>query len=117
MGQAAELLEVEPAFLRGLDAADVLRPHRSSGGHRRYSRRQLHIAARMRALIDDGLSSAAAHRILVLEDELAQAHREIAALRHRGDPTASGAASQGDTAATDGATNGPTGSPPSSPVD
>ena len=41
MGQAAELLEVQPAFLRSLDAAGVVTPHRSGGGHRRYSRRQL----------------------------------------------------------------------------
>ena len=41
MGQAAELLGVQPAFLRSLDAAGILRPHRSDGGHRRYSRRQL----------------------------------------------------------------------------
>ena len=45
MGQAAELLEVQPAFLRSLDAAGVLTPSRSSGGHRRYSRRQLTLAA------------------------------------------------------------------------
>ena len=55
MGQAAELLEVQPAFLRSLDAAGVLTPHRSGGGHRRYSRRQLAVAARMRALFDEGL--------------------------------------------------------------
>ena len=30
MGQAAEVLDVQPAFLRSLDAAGVLRPHRSS---------------------------------------------------------------------------------------
>ncbi|HEX6405433.1 MAG TPA: MerR family DNA-binding transcriptional regulator, partial [Pseudonocardiaceae bacterium] len=40
MGQAAELLGVQPAFLRSLDAAEVLRPGRSSGGHRRYTRRE-----------------------------------------------------------------------------
>ena len=56
MGQAAELLEVQPAFLRSLDAAGVVTPHRSGGGHRRYSRRQLATAARMRALFDDGLN-------------------------------------------------------------
>jgi len=34
MGQAAELLEVQPAFLRSLDAAGVVSPERSTGGHR-----------------------------------------------------------------------------------
>ena len=70
MGQAAELLEVQPAFLRSLDAAGVLTPSRSSGGHRRYSRRQLAIAARMRELFDEGMTLDAAARIVGLQDEL-----------------------------------------------
>src|SRR3954464_14783081 len=48
MSQAAELLGVQAAFLRSLDAAGVLSPHRSTGGHRRYSRAQLGLAARLR---------------------------------------------------------------------
>lgn len=77
MGQAAELLEVQPAFLRSLDAAGVLRPERSSGGHRRYSRRQLELATRMRALFDDGLSLDAAMRIVALQDELDAARSRV----------------------------------------
>jgi MerR family transcriptional regulator/heat shock protein HspR len=82
MGQAAELLGVQPAFLRSLDAADVLHPMRSAGGHRRYSRRQLEIAARMRALFDQGLTLEAAHRIVRLEDELDAARQRIAELEN-----------------------------------
>src|SRR5688500_20083341 len=77
MGQAAELLEVQPAFLRSLDAAGVLTPMRSGGGHRRYSRRQLVLATRMRALFDEGLSLDAAARIVALEDELGAARARI----------------------------------------
>lgn len=80
MGQAAELLEVQPAFLRSLDAAGVVSPERSSGGHRRYSRRQLERAARLRSLFDDGLSLDAAARILTLEDDLTAARQRIAEL-------------------------------------
>jgi MerR family transcriptional regulator, heat shock protein HspR len=83
MGQAAELLEVQPAFLRSLDAAGVLTPHRSGGGHRRYSRRQLAVAARMWALFDDGLNLDAATRIVTLEDELDAARARIAELERR----------------------------------
>jgi len=83
MGQAAELLEVQPAFLRSLDAAGVLTPHRSGGGHRRYSRRQLAVAARMRALFDEGLNLEAATRIVTLENELAAARAQIAELERR----------------------------------
>src|SRR5688500_7164391 len=83
MGQAAELLEVQPAFLRSLDAAGVLTPHRSGGGHRRYSRRQLAVAARVRALFDDGLNLDAATRIVSLEDELDAARARITELERR----------------------------------
>ena len=70
MGQAAELLGVQPAFLRSLDNAGVLKPHRTGGGHRRYSRRQLALAARLRELLDDGHSLASARAICGLEDRL-----------------------------------------------
>ncbi len=80
MGQAAELLDVQPAFLRSLDAAGVLRPERSGGGHRRYSRRQLTLAVRMRELFDQGLTLDAAARIVTLQDELDTAHARITEL-------------------------------------
>jgi MerR family transcriptional regulator/heat shock protein HspR len=83
MGQAAELLEVQPAFLRSLDAAGVVSPQRSTGGHRRYSRRQLEQAARLRVLVDDGLNLDGAIRITDLEDQLAAARDRIAELERR----------------------------------
>ncbi|MEV0334105.1 MerR family transcriptional regulator [Nocardia sp. NPDC050717] len=81
MGRAAEILGVTPAFLRGLDAARLLTPQRSTGGHRRYSRYQLRIAARVRELVDTGTGLEAACRIVVLEDQLAEAQRINAELR------------------------------------
>ena len=83
MGQAAELLEVQPAFLRSLDAAGVLNPERSGGGHRRFSRRQLVLAARMRALFDEGLTLDAAARIVELQDRLAATQDELRSARER----------------------------------
>jgi MerR family transcriptional regulator/heat shock protein HspR len=77
MGQAADLLAVQPAFLRSLDAAGVLEPHRSGGGHRRYSRRQLAVAERMRVLFDEGMTLDAASRIVQLQDQLAAAAARI----------------------------------------
>lgn len=85
MGQAAELLEVQPAFLRSLDAAGVVRPERSGGGHRRYSRRQLERAARVRALFDEGMDLGAAARIVDLEDRLGTALARVAELEARPD--------------------------------
>jgi DNA-binding transcriptional MerR regulator len=90
MGQAAELLEVQPAFLRSLDAAGVVTPERSGGGHRRYSRRQLVLAARMRALFDEGLTLEAATRIVELQDELEVARVRIAELERLTGPRAPG---------------------------
>jgi len=81
MGQAAQLLGVRPAFLRSLDAAGVLTPQRSPGGHRRYSRRQLALAARLRELFDQGMTLDAATRIIALQDELSLARGQLTAAR------------------------------------
>src|SRR5215218_10745777 len=81
MSQAAELLGVQAAFLRSLDAAGALSPHRSAGGHRRYSRTQLGLAARLRELLDDGHTLASAGVILTLQDELADARADADRLR------------------------------------
>ncbi|MDT5030310.1 MAG: MerR family transcriptional regulator, heat shock protein HspR [Actinoplanes sp.] len=77
MGRAADMLSVTPAFLRSLGAAGLIEPQRSHGGHRRYSRHQLHLAGRVRQLLDEGLLLTAACRIVLLEDRLAAAHRRI----------------------------------------
>jgi DNA-binding transcriptional MerR regulator len=81
MSQAAELLGVQAAFLRSLDTSGILQPFRSPGGHRRYSRHQLGVAARMRGLLDDGHSLASAETIVGLQDELASARADADRLR------------------------------------
>jgi DNA-binding transcriptional MerR regulator len=81
MSQAAELLGVQAAFLRSLDSCGVLHPHRSPGGHRRYSRAQLTVAARVRVLLDDGHSLASAEVIVELQDQLAEARADASRLR------------------------------------
>ena len=84
--QAAGLLGVQAAFLRSLDANGVVQPHRSPGGHRRYSRQQLLLAARVRGLLDDGHPLASAEVIVGLQDELASAQADLARLREDDDP-------------------------------
>jgi DNA-binding transcriptional MerR regulator len=81
MGRAAELIGATPGFLRSLDEAKLLTPQRSEGGHRRYSRHQLRLAARVRALLDEGTALDAACRIVILEDQLEDALR-LNAERH-----------------------------------
>lgn len=83
MGSAAQILGTTAGFLRSLDEAKLLIPHRSEGGHRRYSRYQLRVAARARELVDRGTSLDAACRIIILEDQLAEAHALNAELHRR----------------------------------
>lgn len=83
IGQAARMLGVQEAFLRSLDAVGVVRPERSDGGHRRYSRRQLALVVRLREQLDQGHTLAAAARIIGLQDRLAAAQDEITSLRQR----------------------------------
>ncbi|MFF2409759.1 MerR family transcriptional regulator [Streptomyces sp. NPDC058092] len=81
MGRAAEMLGTTPAFLRAVGEARLITPLRSEGGHRRYSRYQLKVAARARELVDQGTPVEAACRIIVLEDQLDEARRVNEELR------------------------------------
>jgi len=81
MGRAAEILGVTPDFLRSLDEARLITPQRSPGGHRRYSRYQLRIAARAREMLDAGTALEAACRIIILEDQLEEARQINARLQ------------------------------------
>ncbi|MBP2340098.1 DNA-binding transcriptional MerR regulator [Saccharothrix coeruleofusca] len=73
IGRAAEMLRTTVGFLRSLDEAKLIEPQRSRGGHRRYSRHQLRLAARVRELVDQGTGLDAACRIVTLEDQLQEA--------------------------------------------
>ncbi|MFD0316411.1 MerR family transcriptional regulator [Streptomyces flavalbus] len=83
MGRAADVLGATPAFLRAVGEAGLITPLRSEGGHRRYSRRQLRIAARARELVNQGTPIEAACRILSLEDRLGEALRENDEMRRK----------------------------------
>ena len=73
MGRAAEITGASQDFLRRLDEAKLIIPFRSAGGHRRYSRYQLRLAARAREMVDQGTALEAACRIIILEDQLEEA--------------------------------------------
>lgn len=70
VGQAAGVLGTQPAALRRLDAAGVIVPGRTSGGQRRYSRRQLERALRIQEYIASGASTALAGHVVDLEDQV-----------------------------------------------
>ncbi|WP_098012389.1 MerR family transcriptional regulator [Streptomyces sp. sk226] len=86
MGRAAEMLGTSPAFLRTLGENRLITPLRSGGGHRRYSRYQLRIAARARELVDQGTKIEDACRIVILEDQLEEAQRINEELRAERSP-------------------------------
>ncbi|MFF0155196.1 MerR family transcriptional regulator [Micromonospora sp. NPDC005203] len=75
MGRAAEILGCSQDFLRRLGDAKLIDPQRSGGGHRRYSRYQLRLAARAREMCDQGTDIVSACRIIILEDQLEEALR------------------------------------------
>ena len=79
MGRAAEIIGCTPDFLRRLGEAELIDPLRSGGGHRRYSRYQIRLAARAREMCDQGTDMASACRIIILEDQLEEAlrHNEV----------------------------------------
>lgn len=81
VGQVAEMLEVQQAFLRRLDEFQVVRPSRSAGGQRRYSRSEMIVVQYVVELLDDGLTLAAVRRVLQLETRVRELEAEREALR------------------------------------
>ena len=76
VGQVADMLGVQQAFLRRLDTLDVLCPSRSDGGQRRYSRDDISYAAAIRDLVGEGNTVAGASRILELEEKVRRLEAE-----------------------------------------
>jgi DNA-binding transcriptional MerR regulator len=81
MGRAAEIVGVTQDFLRRLGEAKLIDPFRSPGGHRRYSRYQLRLAARAKQMVEEGTALEAACRIIILQDQLEEALRVNESLR------------------------------------
>jgi MerR family transcriptional regulator/heat shock protein HspR len=81
VGQVSAMLEVQQAFLRRLDEFRVVRPSRSPGGQRRYSRNEIVAVRYVVELIDDGLTLSAIRRVLQLEARVRELEMERDALR------------------------------------
>jgi MerR family transcriptional regulator/heat shock protein HspR len=81
VGQVSIMLEVQQAFLRRLDEFGVVRPSRSGGGQRRYTRREITVVQYVVRLADEGLSLTGIRRVLELEAQVRELERECAALR------------------------------------
>jgi MerR family transcriptional regulator/heat shock protein HspR len=83
VGQVADMLGVQPAFLRRLDTEAVVQPARSEGGQRRYSRAEIDRVERVTEMAAEGLTLTGIRRMLELEAELAAVRRELAVERER----------------------------------
>jgi len=81
VGQVSGMLEVQQAFLRRLDEFGVVRPSRSDGGQRRYSRREVVTVQYVVRLTSQGVTLTGIRRILELEAQVAELEQECARLR------------------------------------
>jgi DNA-binding transcriptional MerR regulator len=80
VGQVAATLEVQHAFLRRLDEFGVVRPSRSAGGQRRYTRHEVTTVAYVVRLVEDGLTLPGVRRVLELEERVRRLEAERDAL-------------------------------------
>jgi len=82
VSQVAEMLGVQPAFVRRLDTEQVVQPARSVGGQRRYSQAEIHRVEQVSSMADEGHNLTGIRRILALEAEVRDLEEQLA--RERG---------------------------------
>jgi MerR family transcriptional regulator, heat shock protein HspR len=81
VGQVSGMLEIQQAFLRRLDEFGVVRPSRSGGGQRRYSRREIVTVQYVVRLTSEGMTLAAIRRVLELEAQVRELELQVAELQ------------------------------------
>lgn len=81
VGQVSEMLAVQQAFLRRLDEFRVVRPSRSAGGQRRYTKNEVVVVKYVVELIGNGLTLSAVRHVLALESRVRDLEAERDALR------------------------------------
>jgi len=81
VGQVSAMLEIQQAFLRRLDEHYVVRPSRSSGGQRRYTRREITVVQYVVELVDEGMTLSGIRRVLELEARVKTLEAERDSLR------------------------------------
>jgi len=81
VGQVAELLDVQQAFLRRIDQHDLVSPARSDGRQRRYSRDDISRVEQIVDLVGEGLTLAGVRRVLHLQAEVDALKAQVAELR------------------------------------
>lgn len=76
VGQVADMLHVQQAFLRRIDDQHVVSPQRSAGGQRRYSRHEIGRIQEVVSMMDQGMTLPAIRRIIELQHQVAELTRE-----------------------------------------
>lgn len=80
---AAQLSGLHPQTLRQYDRMGLVSPGRTMGQNRLYSQRDINKLRTVAALSADGISLVGIERILVLQEQLGAALRELEILRER----------------------------------
>src|SRR3954454_18134829 len=83
VGQVADMLDVQQAFLRRLEAHELVLPERSEGNQRRYSRDDIDRVSTICGLVDEGLTLVGVHRVLQLQAEVSALKAELARARDK----------------------------------
>jgi len=81
IGQAAQILGIQPAALRRLDDHGIVQPGRSEGGQRRYSRDELDRLREVVELTDEGVTLVGVRHVLELRRRVSDLEHEIATLK------------------------------------
>lgn len=81
IGQVAQILGVQPAALRRLDEQDIVRPSRSDGGQRRYSRHEVERLREVVQLTEDGITLPGVREVLALRQRVSDLEDELDQLR------------------------------------
>jgi MerR family transcriptional regulator/heat shock protein HspR len=84
IGQVAQILGMQQAALRRLDDEDIVRPDRSEGGQRRYSRGEVERLREVLELTDEGVTLPGVRRVLALRQRVSDLEEEIARMRKKG---------------------------------
>jgi MerR family transcriptional regulator, heat shock protein HspR len=77
VGQVAQMLEIQQAFLRRLDQLRVVSPSRSAGNQRRYTRREVTVVRYVTNLVDEGMTLSAIRRVLELEQQVSELEARV----------------------------------------
>ena len=81
VGQVADLLGVQQAFLRRVESFDLVSPDRSAGQQRRYRPEDITQLRTVIGLVDEGLTLAGVQRVLALQAEVDALRAEIRRLK------------------------------------